>query len=73
MLIMVADGAPGYSFIACRGMSEAYHYYQSNGTLQMALTWSDRTVTWQNGGGLEYNMNAEGHTYHIVALLQAGE
>ena len=68
MIFMVANGRNGFSFIACRGMSQVYPHH-STGTIQLQLTWADRSVSWNYSNGASNNMNAAGDTYYIVALL----
>ena len=72
LLVMVANTQSGDSFVACRNMTKVYPHYQTNGTILITTTWGDRTVSWNYSGGADWNMNASGAKYQILALLDMG-
>lgn len=69
VFIMVSDTQYGTSFVACRGMTNVSPHYQSNGSIRVSLTWQNRSVTWNYSGGADWNLNASGRNYTVMALL----
>ena len=69
IFLMVSDTQYGTSFVACRGMTNVSPHYQSNGSIRVSLTWQNRSVTWNYSGGADWNLNASGRNYTVMALL----
>ena len=72
MFLMVADAQYGRCFAACRGMPKVYPHYQTNGSIQIDLTWGVEAVSWYYGGDPAWSMNESSATYRILALLDMG-
>ena len=69
LLVMVANRRDGYCFVACRGMTKVYPHH-SSGTTKITLTWAAKALTWNHAELVNVNMDENGDTYQVLALLE---
>ena len=67
--VLIADPVDGYLAWAVQGMQTVYAY-TSQGTL-LEFTWSGNTVQWFSYNTNIGQLNHQGRTYYIYALLDA--
>lgn len=72
---LVAVSAPeGAYLLLFRGASHALTVLHPQYAHQSVVTWSGKTVSWYTTAGrADSQMNAQGVTYQVLALLAAGE
>lgn len=69
LVVMTARANEGYSFIAWRGMKVVLPHHQEYGTLELPLTWAEKSVTWSHDSSAERALNQSGVSYQLVALI----
>ena len=66
-LIVAITEQDGSSAIAIRGAETAY--YRATGAAYFKISWGERSFSWWHHNGGEAQLNKNGTTYHLVALL----
>lgn len=69
--VVMVCGHNDRSMIAWRGQRRAPYFY-SQGSETELVSWADRSVTWKTGGG-NNDLNWDGFTHKVIALLDAEE
>ena len=71
LAVLISDSYAGYVLWATNGMRQSYAQ-SSQGTV-VNLTWEGNTVKWVNNNTNVGQLNYQGRTYYVYALLDAAE
>ena len=66
VLVIIRTDATHYETIMLRGAGKCGTCWSSG--YDNILNWANRSVSWHNTQGAEYQNNAQGHTFYYVAL-----
>ncbi len=69
LVLILAQADSGHcAGVWLQGTSSGISYISDNDAATVILTWTDRSVSWQNPSGSLYQLNESGRTYRYIAL-----